>query len=88
MLSKSLLIHIKFIKQLLRGETQYVAFDPLLGWSIKKNGMAHQYCANSLGIRATREYGAQPAPGKLRIATFGDSFTHGSEVANDETWQD
>ena len=29
-----------------------------------------------------------PPPGSLRIAAFGDSFTHGDEVPNEDTWQE
>ena len=41
---------------------------------------------NSIGSRADREYAETPPAGVLRLACFGDSFTHGSEVSTEDTW--
>ena len=61
--------------------------DAELGWTVKPSGHSEEYRANSEGIRSDVSYSDAPAPGVLRIATFGDSFTHGDEVANADTWQ-
>lgn len=64
----------------------YLVFDPDLGWTIRPNGDKPQYKANSKGLRATREYSLAPPPGKVRVAAFGDSFTHGSGVPTGFSW--
>ena len=64
----------------------YVLFDPELGWTIRPNGSKRGYRTNRHGIRASREYALEPPPGTLRLAAFGDSFTHASDVPNGETW--
>lgn len=77
------------LTRLAEGKTDYLQFDPDLGWSIKPNGATKNglYRANSAGFRADREYPVQPAEGTLRVATFGDSFTHCDDVPNESTWQ-
>lgn len=66
----------------------YGRFDATLGWSIRPNGVSEDglYRANSAGFRAEREYAAQTPEGVLRVAAFGDSYTHGSTVDNSATW--
>lgn len=67
----------------------YVIDDPLLGWTIGPNrtNVEGMYCSNSAGIRSRpNEYQLSPPDGILRIALFGDSFTHGDEEPFDETW--
>ena len=66
---------------------RYLAFDPVLGWSIKPNGTNKLYRANAQGFRAMRNYSLLPQKGIVRISTFGDSFTHGDDVAIENTWQ-
>jgi hypothetical protein len=64
-------------------------YDPVLGWAPKPNGNSANglYRYNSAGIRsAPSEYSPRPQKGVLRIALFGDSFTHGDEVSFEETW--
>ncbi len=68
--------------------SSYMVFDPDLGWSIRPNGNKPQYKANSKGLRATREYAPEPAPGTVRVGAFGDSFTHGSGVPTGFTWEE
>ncbi|HEV2854379.1 MAG TPA: hypothetical protein VHC97_16415 [Thermoanaerobaculia bacterium] len=68
--------------------SSYMMFDPDLGWTIRPNGNKPQYKANSKGLRATREYSLAPPPGKVRVAAFGDSFTHGSGVPTGFTWEE
>jgi hypothetical protein len=51
---------------------------------MSKDGL---YVSNSAGIRSNREYNLIAPPGVTRIVAFGDSFTHGDEVPNQETWE-
>ena len=68
-------------------------YDRELGWRPRPNASGQQ--KNSAGQSwqwATDKYGArrnQKFPASLRpyIATFGDSFTFGDEVGDNETWQ-
>ncbi len=78
--------HRQTVMKLINGEFEYSRFDPDLGWAIKANGRKNFYRANSQKMRSDREYSKEPGEGVLRIAAFGDSFTHGDEVANSETW--
>ena len=75
------------VDKLLAGRLEYLQHDPELGWSIRPGGRAGLYAANAQGLRADRDYALRPEPGVLRIATFGDSFTHGDDVAFADTWQ-
>jgi hypothetical protein len=69
----------------------YGRFDPELGWSIRPNGTKegklYRVRANSAGFRASREYSLEPPQGIVRIAAFGNSYTHGAYVSNEETWE-
>ncbi len=69
----------------------YVAPDPELGWSLVANGRTRDglYEANPDAIRAPAgvRYPALPRPGRLRVVTVGDSFTHGDGVGIDGTWK-
>lgn len=70
-------------------KSNYMVRDPELGWTIAKNGgTTPEVEANAQGARAKRDriYADDPG-GKIRVVTVGDSFTHGDEVANHETWQ-
>ncbi|HET9210279.1 MAG TPA: hypothetical protein VFR03_07765 [Thermoanaerobaculia bacterium] len=68
--------------------SSYMVFDPELGWTIRPYGNKPQYKANSKGLRATREYDLNVPPGKVRVAAFGDSFTHASGVPTGFTWEE
>jgi hypothetical protein len=68
--------------------SSYMVYDPTLGWTIRPHGSKVKYRANGEGIRGDREYAPRPAPGVLRIAAFGDSFTHATGVPNGFTWED
>jgi hypothetical protein len=63
----------KAINNYLAKETSSISYDPILGWV-------------SPGIRGKREYGYSPPQDKLRISTFGDSFTYGVGVNNEQSW--
>jgi len=60
-------------------------YDPDLGWVNKRgynfNGNPAQYTYDDQGAReSTRPFA------NTRVSTYGDSFTHGDEVAPDQTW--
>jgi hypothetical protein len=80
--------HRGILESYLGGRASYVMFDPDLGWTVRPNGKKPLYRANSQGLRGTREYALQPAPGVVRIATFGDSFTHCDGVRTGGSWQE
>ncbi len=66
----------------------YSMYHPLLGWaprpgSVSDNGL---YRSNSAGLRSPREFELTPSAGVLRIALFGDSYTHGDEVSYQQSW--
>lgn len=68
--------------------SSYMVFDPELGWTIRPNGTKPQFQANSKGLRATKEYALNAAPGVVRVGAFGDSFTHASGVPTGFTWEE
>lgn len=73
-----------------RNTAVYLAPDELLGWVPRPSSAGLTYVSNAQGVRAfptDKVYTSTPAPGRVRIATFGDSFTHCDEVNNDQTWQ-
>jgi SGNH hydrolase-like domain, acetyltransferase AlgX len=58
-----------------------IAYDPELGWLNRVN-----HSANAQGVRAQRLYAPAPAPGVLRVAAFGDSFTYANGIEDDRAW--
>jgi hypothetical protein len=70
----------------------FSVYDATRGWALKsgiqdmrlKDGTILN--TNSRGLRGIREYEYQKPPGKRRIVVLGDSFTFGSEVADDDTF--
>jgi hypothetical protein len=79
--------HRGILEAHLGGSSSYVISDPELGWTIRPGAAKRGYRANRYGIRADREYELQPPPGVLRLAAFGDSFTHASDVPNGQAWE-
>lgn len=79
--------HRRSLEDLLAGQTRYIDFSPVLGWTIKPNAADGIYQSNSMGIRANREFSNRPSEDIVRVCTFGDSYTHGEEVAYSATWQ-
>ena len=57
------------------------------GWITKPNCQGELYQTNSIGLRSNEEFDHN-SPNKIRISTFGDSFTFCAEVSNKETWQE
>lgn len=80
--------HRRDLGRLLADDLGYLTYSAALGWTIKPGGRGDLYRANAQGIRADREFARVPSRGTLRIAAFGDSFTHGDEVPNEDTWQE
>ena len=75
-----------------QNQSVYV-YDEMLGWTVRPNVMRGEvtwqekpFTTNSVGLRSRREYSQRPPPDTVRIALFGDSFTAGDEVGDDETW--
>jgi hypothetical protein len=69
--------------------TSFMMADPLLGWAPRPGAKTNGYTYNTQGVRVvSREttFGPTAPPGKLRVALFGDSYTNGAEVRDDETW--
>ena len=68
----------------------YHQFDPILGWSISPNRRVFRdgvmYESNGNGIRGQRDYTQTPPPGVTRLAAFGPSFAHSTEVGNEASW--
>ena len=83
--------YIENQSQTIYDQTIYI-YDEMLGWSFRPNATIdatviwHPFTINSAGLRSQREYSQRPPPDTLRIALFGDSFTAGDEVRDDETW--
>ncbi len=77
-------------------EDVYARFDdhhPIRGWTpkaglrdieIRQHGRIWKLSTNSHGLRGKVEYA--PRSDKLRIAVYGDSFTFGEEVDDNETY--
>jgi len=81
----------KIVKVYLASTGTVMTFDRQLGWaprpgSKSENGL---YSFNKDGIRTPScgtVFSKTPPEGRLRISIFGDSFTHGDEVAFKYTW--
>ncbi|HTF89636.1 MAG TPA: hypothetical protein VK843_14575, partial [Planctomycetota bacterium] len=62
--------------------SQALVHDAALGWTNAKSFRSSdgKQCFNARGLRGARQFEAQPAPDKLRVAMFGESFIYGEEV--------
>lgn len=78
-------------KTLLKDRLQEIpplsGFHPSLGWAPKPHTRSTDVRINSQGLRSEIEYAHEPDLGTIRISAFGDSFTFGSEVDNQDTWE-
>ena len=79
--------HRSVLASYLSGTPSYLVFSPSLGWTIGPHAANAGYHANGQGLRADHDYAPAPLPGRLRVAAFGDSFTHSSDVPDDATWE-
>lgn len=72
----------------------YKRFDPELGWTLNPNKIYGEVdgivigSTNNIGTRNTKNYTKEIPKNKIRISSFGDSFTHGSSIPNHATWQE
>ncbi len=77
------------VRLIASGDT-YLRFDRDLGWIPTPNRVHRSdgqvFRINSQGLRADHEYARDPPPGVRRLAAFGDSFTHCSEVSQGDCW--
>lgn len=78
----------EIINEIVEGRRTYMDYSPTLGWDIKPHGSStrYGYTANSNGVRGTKEYAKCPSE-KVRVLTYGDSYTHSIPGALSETWQ-
>lgn len=69
-------------------EIAVVIYDDALGWTYRPNStrQAGTFTINSAGFRSRRDFSKSPPADTLRIALFGDSFTAGDDVSDDEVW--
>lgn len=65
------------------------SFDRELGWTFRPSSVSADglFAIDALGARGPREYGPEPAPGKRRVLTFGDSFVFCDEVPAEASFQ-
>jgi hypothetical protein len=76
------------VRQYRQSSLTLFAYDPKLGWKPRPGARNELYAYDAAGIRARTpdDPQIQERPGALRVAVFGDSFAHGSEVTFDESW--
>lgn len=66
--------------------------DPTRGWALRPGIRDmpvfgdHVLNSNSRGLRGSREYSYEKHAGTPRVLVFGDSFTFGEEVSDDQTY--
>lgn len=87
--------HAEIMEELMRegrASLRYLRFDPATGWTTtpgfrpRPDEPWELYSTNSAGCRGTVEADASRSPGTLRVACFGDSYTHGDDVADADTY--
>ena len=69
-------------------KSHYGRHSQELGWDINKNASSALANSNSQGIRGNKDYSLIPSNGIVCLSTFGDSYTHGDGVGNEDTWQE
>lgn len=72
----------------LQAGTSFLAYDPELGWSPRPGARSADGLSrvDAGGIRTDRDIPVERAAPGLRVALFGDSFTFGDEVGQEQTW--
>jgi hypothetical protein len=62
--------------------------DPELGHAPRESAasLAGWWQSNALGARDREETAVEIPSGRVRILAFGDSYTHGSRVSQEDTW--
>jgi hypothetical protein len=79
--------HRGILTSYLSGQPSYIIYSRTLGWTIRPHGATNLYHANGEGLRADHDFPASPPPGRVRVAAFGDSFTHSSDVEDAAAWE-
>lgn len=72
--------------RLLDGPTMQ-GHHPILGWAPKPNTVLKDRTINSQGIRSAHDYSHDVDSQRVRVSAFGDSFTFGSDVDDQSTWE-
>ena len=69
-------------------DSAIVIYDEITGWTFRANSTRQggAFTINGAGIRSRRDFDRTPPSNTLRIAVFGDSFTAGDDVSDDEAW--
>jgi len=87
---------LQWIERQRKAVSIFYSFDeyhPARGWSLRpavrnagdfKQGVVVN--SNAMGVRSRREYTLNKPFGVTRVLMFGDSFTFGDEVSDDETY--
>jgi hypothetical protein len=62
--------------------------DPLLGYAPLEGATSPHgwWIANNIGARSTTDTSSETPPGKKRVLIFGESFTSGSRVRQEDAW--
>lgn len=76
------------VQELKEAGASYLMPDPRLGWTIAPSSTTRdgRYSANSIGVRGTREFAVEAAPGTMRVALFGASYVFGDEVPIEQSF--
>lgn len=81
----------KYANKLAKGKNACFRYDPDLGWMTNPGARCKdgRYVYDRAGIRTSdprRVPSTKKEPGVLRVGLFGDSFTHGDDVALADSW--
>ncbi len=77
------------VRELQASSTSVIMYDEYLGWTHRPGSRSRDglYQFNSQGIRSpVPAYADRPDSGVLRIALFGDSFTHSDDVVYEDSF--
>ena len=77
----------QLIQQRLEDKVPLSGHHPILGWAPKPHSHSKDVRINSQGIRADHDFAHFIHSEVVRASAFGDSFTFGEEVANEDTWE-
>lgn len=73
--------HRGLLEDLLAGRPSLFQHDTVLGWTLRP-GFRSELCTIGLDGRRRDSERPEPIPSAVRVATFGDSFTFGGDVAD------
>lgn len=81
--------HHDSLTKFIADDIALTGFSKTLGWTNKANIETEDgvHITNSIGVRGKREYQKDKPTDKIRVTSFGDSFTYGMEVRGQQTWQ-